>query len=206
MRLLVEKEEKKIKQPKKGEKMKNSEEIIIFFNQFVSDLKKKLLTRFDNDEISVNLSIVEKKAYPDIPDRNSYFEYQDFFARKMSQKEFWGKIDDVVLKGGSTIDFSAAFSPKNLGSPLEYVLLSKIYFRVGSDLMGEIDFVHEYNNKFLTKEFVVAKYKTDYIGKKHVLKEVIGSWENGLGLIMLSILDYKRDPSTFTKSNFAKRF
>lgn len=179
--------------------MKKSEEFINFFNQFVADLESGLLTRFGSNEISVNLSIVEKKIGSDIPDRNSYLDYQDFYARKMSQKEFWGKIDSALLRGGSAMDFSAVFSPENKGFPLDYLLLAKIYFRVGSDLMGEIDFVHEYNGKALTKEFVVAKYKIDFASKKFDLKEIIRSWDEGLCLIILSILDCKRNPTTFVQ-------
>lgn len=86
----------------------------------------------------------------------------------------------------------------------EYFLIGKIYFKATPRLMGEIDFLRKYVGDVATMEFLLCSYRLNCNGHQYKLIEQARDWEQGLKLVILSVIDFERSPYDFIKERITK--
>ena len=146
------------------------------------------------DGISLAVSIVEEKHNPDL---SLHLKMDGVYARRFESSQWVQKLDNIISYGFSGTDLMATLAPKNRGAKLDHYLVASIFFRIGTAVSGETEFIREYNGTVLVKEFTMTHYRFDSIDGQKLLEEISHDWESGVKLLCMSVLDYHRDSKQF---------
>lgn len=188
---------KKIASDEAGETLEFLENSVIFFKEKLKPKKLNDLSDNDlSDQVSFNLSVINEGRVN--LDPNSYTKIGEIYAKRFNKKSWEQRLSDLVSLGSSA-NIKTALAETNTENGYERLLIGKIHFKISAELIGESDFIMEYCNNTIIKMFIITQYNIDYLGQRRRICEITSDWEAGVNLIMLTILDFKRDPEIFIK-------
>lgn len=149
------------------------------------------------DGFNFSLSVVDDKIIPDLS--RHVLLSNGIYARRFTKNEWQNKLDSLVAIGHSTTNI---FNIISSAEKTEYHLIASILFRLDMTISGQIDFVREYIEGVMTKEFTICYYNVSFAEKSKKLKEISTNWESGVNLLCMSIEDYSRNPMNFIKKRY----
>lgn len=154
--------------------------VVDFLRESVVFLEEETMALGENNSVRFRLSFFDEKNRVD---GQYYRSLGEIFIRKLSPDEIESRLDKAALSNHLSADT---------------FLVAEIDFIISEDLNGQIDFIREYKNDFLMKEFMSIRYYVFYKQKKYCLNEVTIDWQQN-HLIVDTLCHAAKSPKWFIK-------